>query len=469
MESPFEYNEADLKALVKRFEKMLKSNEQYFFDVEEFEEIIDYYLDNQVLSKAKKALDIALAQHPGSSLFLLKQARFFMLSGNAQKALEVLERMQQLDPVNYEVFLTRGAVLLKMKKIREAEAEFRLAMKFSDEKEDVSANIAFEFENAGLYKDALKYLHKALEINPKNEGVIYEIYFCYEVTEDLEGAADYFTKFLDRHPYSKLGWFNLGIAYNNMELYEKAIEAYEFVIAIDDSFSSAYFNLGNSYSNLGEFKLAIKNYRATFENEEPQAVTYYYIGECYEKLHQFDQAMKSYRQALDLDEEFADAWMGMGVCSDELGDRDVALDFMKKALELDEDNTEFWYIYGDLCFKAEDKEEALKAYHRVSQMDPVHPDIWLDLAELYDELGDPEMACDTLEEGIRHQPSLSLHYYRKAAYLLKLGREVQALSFLTVGLEMDASKVAEFIEYAPKDHQSDKVIGLIEKHTGHKP
>jgi tetratricopeptide (TPR) repeat protein len=469
MESPFEYNEADLKALVKRFEQMLKTNEQYFFDVEEFEEIIDFYLDNQVLSKAKKALDIALAQHPGSSLFLLKQARFFMLSNNSHKALDVLEKMQQLDPVNHEVFLTRGSVFLKMKKIKEAETEFRLAMKYADEKEEICAGIAFEFENAGLYSEALKYLHKALEINPKNEGVIFETYFCYEVSENLEGAVDFFTKFLDKHPYSKLCWFNLGIAYNNLELYEKAIESYEFVIAIDDTFSSAYFNLGNSYSNLGEYKLAIKNYKATFETEEAQAVTHYYIGECYEKLHQYDMAIQSYQQALELDDEFPDAWMGLGVCHEEIGQRDVAMDFMKKALELDEDNTEFWYIYGDLCFKSEDKEEALKAYHRVSQTDAMHPDIWLDLSELYDELGDPEMACDTLEEGILHQPKLALHFYRKAAYLLKLGREIQALSYLSVGLEMDPTKLAEFLEFAPPGYQSEKINVLIEKYTGHKP
>lgn len=468
MESQFEYNEADLKALVRRFEQMLKTNEQYFFDVEEFEEIIDYFLDNQSLGKAKKALDIALAQHPGSSLFLLKQARFFLLSSNTARALEVLDRLQRLDPVNHEVFLTRGSVYLKMDKHREAETEFRQALKHTDDKEEVAAGIAYEYENFGMYVHALKYLHKALEINPNNEGVIYETYFCYEVSEDLEGAVKFFTGFLDKHPYSKLCWFNLGIAYNNLELYEKAIEAYEFAIAIDDTFSSAYFNLGNSYSNLGEYTLAIKNYKATFEHEEQQAITHYYIGECFEKLRQFDQAIHHYRQALELDDEFADAWMGLGVCHEESGERDLAMDFMKKALELDEDNTEFWYIYGDLCFKAEDKEEALRAYHRVSQTDPMHPDIWLDLAELYDELGDPEMACDTLEEGIRHQPSLSLLYYRKAAYLLKLGREAQAMTYLTVALETDPVKVAEFLDYAPAGSHSPAISGLIERHTGHK-
>ncbi len=42
MEPSFEHNETDLKALVERFEEMLQANGSYFFDVEDFEDIIDY-------------------------------------------------------------------------------------------------------------------------------------------------------------------------------------------------------------------------------------------------------------------------------------------------------------------------------------------------------------------------------------------------------------------------------------------
>jgi tetratricopeptide (TPR) repeat protein len=468
MEPSFEYEETDLKALVRRFERMLRMNDSLFFDVEEFEEIIDYYLEGLNTSKAKKAIDIAIAQHPGSSMFLLKQARYYMLSSMYSKSMETLDRLLDLTPNNHEIFLARGSVFIKMKRIDRAKHDFRLAIRYSDDKEETMTNIAFEFENAGYYKEALEYLEKALEKNPDNESIIYEISFCYEVSGNLKGAVKFFTQFLDKNPYSKLCWFSLGISYNNLDLYEKAIESYEFAIAIDDKFTSAFFNLGNSYSNLGVYHLAIKHYKTTFELEEPQAITYYYIGECYEKLEQYEMAIKNYHLALEIDEEIPDAWMGLGVCHGESGKHDIALDFMKKALELNDENSEFWYIYGDQCFKTGDKENALRAYHRVSQMDPMHPEIWLDLSELYDEQGDPEMANDTLEEGIRHQPSTASLYYRKAAYLLKLGREKQAISYLTVALETDLTKYRELLEYFPEAKQNNRVIITIEKHLGKK-
>ena len=44
-----------------------------FFDVDEFEEIVEYYVEYGRISKAKRALEIGLSQHPdASSLKLLK-------------------------------------------------------------------------------------------------------------------------------------------------------------------------------------------------------------------------------------------------------------------------------------------------------------------------------------------------------------------------------------------------------------
>ena len=49
---------------VKRFEDMLGSNKPLYFDVEEFEDIIEFYIDNNNLNHANKAIEIALEQHP---------------------------------------------------------------------------------------------------------------------------------------------------------------------------------------------------------------------------------------------------------------------------------------------------------------------------------------------------------------------------------------------------------------------
>ena len=54
------------KVALSKFESMLKTNNVYFFDSTEFEEIIHYYLDTGRQSLANKAIKLGLEQHPTS-------------------------------------------------------------------------------------------------------------------------------------------------------------------------------------------------------------------------------------------------------------------------------------------------------------------------------------------------------------------------------------------------------------------
>lgn len=464
MESPFERNETELKALVDRFEEMLRANGSYFFDVEDFEDIIDYYLDNQDAARSKKAIDLAEAQHPGATGFMIKRAKYYVLANKSAKAINLLEEVEKIDPTNGEIYLLKGSIYSKLKKYDDAIREYNKAVLYASDLEEVYNNIAYEYENAGEYLKAIEYLKKILELNPENEPAIFEIAFCYEVTNELEKAVEYFSSFLDKFPYSKVAWFNLGIAYNNLELFEKAIESYEFAIAIDETFSSAYFNLGNAYANLGEYHLSIKNYRETIKYEEPQAITYYYIGECFEKLGRYDEAIENYRLALDIDHEMSDAWMGMGVCYDELGDQKTAVKNMEKALEYEDDNSEYWYIYGDLKNKLFDRESAAKAYEKVSALDPMHPDIWLDLSEIYFQDGEIRKAFDVMEEGIFQQPLNASQHYRMAGMLMLTGKHKQGLAEFAQGLELDFQKHPELFEFSPELEYNAQIQELIQVH-----
>ena len=60
-----EANERPNKPIAK-FESMLKTDDVYFFDAEDFEDIIHHYLNHGKIALAKKAIKISLKQHPDS-------------------------------------------------------------------------------------------------------------------------------------------------------------------------------------------------------------------------------------------------------------------------------------------------------------------------------------------------------------------------------------------------------------------
>ena len=63
-------SEKDLNVLLDKYELMLKENEQYFFDVYEFEELINCYIDEKRnITKALQVCTLAISQHPYSVVF----------------------------------------------------------------------------------------------------------------------------------------------------------------------------------------------------------------------------------------------------------------------------------------------------------------------------------------------------------------------------------------------------------------
>ncbi|MBM3434677.1 MAG: hypothetical protein FJY07_00500 [Bacteroidetes bacterium] len=84
-----EQEDEQLKSLVDRFDRMVQKGERYFFDVDEFEMIIDHYLIDNQLDKTNLAIKYAMEQHPRISSFMLKKAQMLVSSNHINKALEL--------------------------------------------------------------------------------------------------------------------------------------------------------------------------------------------------------------------------------------------------------------------------------------------------------------------------------------------------------------------------------------------
>ncbi len=87
---------------IEKFEMMLKTNEILFFDATEFENIIGHYIDSGRLALAKKALKLALDQHPKSVNLLLMKAELFSFEDKFEKAMDLLEGLKSWDPIMKE-------------------------------------------------------------------------------------------------------------------------------------------------------------------------------------------------------------------------------------------------------------------------------------------------------------------------------------------------------------------------------
>lgn len=455
--------EHELTALIKRFEGQEKSGKGHFFDVEEFEAIIDYYLDNHERTMARQAIEGAKQQHPQSSSFGIREARLLAAESQYEQALEVLERLEVLEPGDEEIFFTKGEIFGMMDRHSNAIQEYKKLLDTDTERMiDVLTNIAYEYESMNDFDQALVYLEKALYMESDSDDLIQEIAFFFEINHKEDEAIAFYTRFLDEHPYSTYGWFHLGIFYSTQELYEKAIQAYEFVLAIDEKFAAAYFNMANSYSSLKLFRKAINLYKETFNFEPPEAITYCYIGECYENLDAIDKALKYYYMALEKDERLPESWAGVARVFMKQDRNKMAVKYYQKAVELAPHQDDIKFELAVLYLQLNEYDKSATLFEEVVKNNKNYVEAWMNYSLVYALQGDFDTAQDIMSSAIASNDGDALLRFRQAGYFYRSGKLEQAYVHMEKAFKLDFEAHTDLLDYIPELMEDSRFLEMLD-------
>ncbi len=451
----------DIPWQVQRFNELISRDQSIYFDVDDFEEIIDHYVIESEFKKALHISDYALRVHNGSIPLMLRRAQLLASTNKEDKALEILLDIEALEPDNSDVFLTKGAIYSQLKHYEKAIEEYNKAVHNADEPDYIYCNIAFEYENMGNFDKTIEYLSKALDLNPENDLAIYEAAYCFDLLSLTEESINFFSKLIDRHPYSIEAWFNLGVSYINAELYEKARESFDFALAIEPDHTPTWFHLGYALSLNENFKDAIHAYKQSMDNDEGDAMKYYYIGECFEKMEDYVNARLNYKKATRLQADIPDAWIGMGVCEHEMGNTKIALEYLHRGVDLDPDNTGYLCILADIYMAQDNIEEGTNYFEKAIETSPEEEIIRVDYADAMADKKEWATATNIILETIEKFPGSAIACYRMAAYLYLQKKNKEASYFLEEAMLMDYEKHPSVFEQFPELKDNAELLSLI--------
>ncbi len=455
-------DQSQIKNSIERYEEMLRNKDAYFFDVDAFLNIVDFYIEKNDPVKALQVIEFAKQQHPASVEFLLREAQLLGMVERHSEALVILANAEKLSPTDPDIFMIRGSIYSQQQKFELAIESFNQAIPLASELDMLYLNIAYVYESWGDYDMAIKYLKLCLEDNSDNEIALYELAFCFEFTNRLSDSAEFYKHFIDRCPYSYPAWYNLGNVYNRIGEYEEALNAYDYCLIIKDDFSSAYFNKGNTLANLSRYSEAIECYKKTFEFEAPDALTYYNIGECYEQLEQMQKARDYYKKATKLDVNLAEAWLGIGITLQNEERWFESVHYFKKAIELNNKASEFWFALGESEYHLNNYVAAETAYKKVIDLEPENMDIWLEYSHLLMVDDRKDEAIELIQTGLIYhidQPEL---LYRLACYHYTTGKLSEAYTILQNALEKNSQLCHTLFEYSPKMENDKYILDLVE-------
>jgi len=106
--------------VVKRYRDMLLHKSHAYFDLFEYEFIIDYFADRFNYKDAIDAVKHALNHHPYASSIKLRYIQLLIETGKPARALGMIRCIGEAEASNYELFLAKGIALNLTGKFREA-------------------------------------------------------------------------------------------------------------------------------------------------------------------------------------------------------------------------------------------------------------------------------------------------------------------------------------------------------------
>lgn len=449
--------EEEYNLSLSKFESMLKTNKILFFDSEEFEEIILHYLDMGKASLAKKALKLALEQHPRSTGLKLVQVEMLIYDEKLDQAEKLLNELYAIEPHNEEIYIQKASIYSKRDNHEKAVELLKIALQYTDDYADVYNLMGMEYLFMDNLEMAKESFIKCLEEDTQDQAALYNVVYCFEFLDQNEQAIEYLKTYIDRNPYSEIAWHQQGRLYYGIKDYENAVRSFEFATYIDEEFMGAFMEKGKALERLKRYEEAIESYNRTIELDDPTSYALLRIGKCYEKLGNKVMALKFYNKTVHEDPLLDKGWIAITDFYVRQKNFQKALFYVNKALAIDAENAMYWKRYATINRSMNLFEEAELGYRKAVEFGDTELDTWLFWVDILQFLGEFDLAVQSLLQASDYFTEEFELEYRLAGLYYILGEFEKGAFHLSNALRQKPSQHTILMELYPSVWEMDVV------------
>jgi tetratricopeptide (TPR) repeat protein len=206
------------------------------------------------------------------------------------------------------------------------------ALELNPNRPDVYNALGWVAFTKGVYEESITHWRRALEIDAKLPGLRSSIAFSLMALGRHKEAIEQLENDLQIFPRSVYSHFLLGQAYLQQKDYKNAKKHYEAAVHLDQNYMSAYYGLFTACARL-EQQAKAREYMATFKKlkaEEMKAL----------KAHD-----RAYDDLVTMQQTMAENQINAALIYQAQGQSDRAEELLEKAITLDPGNAEYKQIY----------------------------------------------------------------------------------------------------------------------------
>lgn len=159
---------------------------------------------------------------------------------------------------------------------------------------------------------------------------------------------------------------------------------------------------GQSLFKEKNYDEAIILFNEAIELDPEDSFSYRYRAKCFTMLKQYENALNDFNKAIRLNPEDKEAYCFRGsIWSSVLGNHKKALVDYNKCIQMDPENPDAYYFRCGCNFKLKYYDEAIKDCNKAIELIPTVAHYYLARAQVYDELGNNELAINDLKVAAR--------------------------------------------------------------------
>ncbi len=388
---------------------------------------------------ALQLLQRAIQIEPRSADAQQNLGNAYLATGNVENAIGAFKIAIQLNPGSASVFHRLGNALQAKSDWEAAIGAYREALRLEPASASIRNSLASAWQNKGQIAEAMAEYRRIIADNPDFAEAYNNLGNAFSANKQLNEAITTYRKAMQLKADYHDAAFNLGLALAETGDFDEAISVLRDVVRTKPGHGPARIGLGNALAGRGYFDEAVTSYRSALEIRPQDSQAWLGLGNAYHALGQVSDAANAYERAVLLEPGSAANHSNLGNVLREMGRIDEAIVECRRALRLNPNSAEAHNNLG-LALRADGQfEEARDSFQEAIQLSPETAQIHNNLGNALRSLGNLDGAVLSFQEAIRLDPKYADTFRNLGNVYKDMGEIDLAIASYRRAVEIDPS------------------------------
>ena len=304
--------------------------------------------------------------------------------GQLIEAKHAYTKVIELRPEYVDVYKSMAIVQIKAQEPQKALEYVEQGLKYADKDDYALYYIAGTACMAAQdFEGSIKYIEKAIKLDPKNVQLYNNLGTAYLTTGKLDKAIEIYEKSIELEPSDSLAYFNIASILQMQENHEKACEYFAKAHNLEPEDNSYIIAWAISEIKANKISDAIEHYKY-LSAVYPQKTTYKFnLASCLQMVGQYEAAISILIQLSMMNPKSVNILKKLASVYIMTGQISNAKEIYEKIIKFGSSDFMSYYELAMLCIKTGDTDRAENMLKKVTKIEPNFANAHKDLAVIY--------------------------------------------------------------------------------------